>query len=46
VIKILISALRELETTGRLSEPTKVLLDDLVLAERYGHPWATLGPCT
>ena len=46
MIPIYIAALRELASTGRLSEPTKVLLDDLVLAEHYGHPSSTMRPCT
>lgn len=38
----LVEAIVELETTGRLSEPTKADLIALMAAENYRHPSAVL----
>lgn len=37
-IRTLVEAIGELVETGRLTDDTKAKLEELVTAERYGHP--------
>lgn len=37
-VAVLVDALDELATTGRLTDDTRAKLSECVQAERYGHP--------